>query len=62
MVLANAGRYLGDFGEDSTIVIPFDTTNQTGNKVTRTVVGTIKIYKDGSTTEKTTAKIRRRNE
>jgi len=55
MVLANGGRYIGDYGEDSLVVIPFDTTDQTGNKVTRTAVGTIKIYKNGSTTEKTTA-------
>jgi len=54
MPLAYFGKYIGDFDEDSIIVIPFDTSTRAGDRLTRTVKGIIKVYKNDSTVEKTT--------
>jgi len=45
--------YLGDFKEDSIVYFCWDTFNKNGSSVTRSVNGTIKVYKDDNTAEST---------
>jgi hypothetical protein len=47
--------YLGDFLEDETIYVFWNTNDGSGASITRAVDGSIRIYKDGGVAEKTTA-------
>jgi len=49
------GPYLGDFVEDSVINHPWDTNDANGASITRAVDGSIRIYKNNTDTQKTTA-------
>jgi hypothetical protein len=48
-------EYIGDHAEDSTVYISWSTTNKNGASTTRATDGSIRIYKNDSTTEKATA-------
>jgi len=45
--------YLGDYKEDSIVYFCWSTNSKTGASITRATNGTIKIYKNDSTTEST---------
>jgi len=46
---------LGDFATGSTVRIPWNTNGSNGASITRATDGTIKIYKDSSTTERSSS-------
>jgi hypothetical protein len=48
-----AGMYLGDFPTSATVRCFYNTNAQTGASITRSTDGTLKIYKAGSVTERT---------
>ncbi|HUU94915.1 MAG TPA: hypothetical protein VM487_04180, partial [Phycisphaerae bacterium] len=48
-------EYLGDFLDDATVDLMWNTNSAVGASITRATDGTIRIYKDNSTTEKLTA-------
>jgi len=45
--------YLGDFKEDSTIYLCWDTNDKNGGSITRATNGSIRVYKDDGTVENT---------
>lgn len=47
------GPYFGDYKFQQTVRIPFDTTDQAGGAVGLTSAGQLRVYKNNSTTEKT---------
>ncbi|KPK69086.1 MAG: hypothetical protein AMJ84_10165, partial [Acidithiobacillales bacterium SM23_46] len=47
--------YLGDFAEDSTVYLMFDTTDKDGGSVNPSAYWGLRIYKNDSTTQKATA-------
>jgi len=47
------GPYLGDYAEDGTLDMMWDSNNGSGGSVTRATDGTISVYKDNSTTQTT---------
>lgn len=46
-------KYLGDFAEDATARFMWNSSGANGASITRTVNGTISVYKDGGTTQST---------
>ena len=48
-------QYLGDFAADSTVYVPWATNDKDGGSITRATDGSIRIYKNDGTAEKTTA-------
>jgi hypothetical protein len=49
------GPYLGDFAEDATVHFIWDTNSAAGASITRATDGSIRVYKDNGTSEKTTS-------
>jgi hypothetical protein len=50
---AVAGQYMGDFPTSAVVRCMWNTNDQTGASITRSTDGTLKLYKNGSTTERT---------
>lgn len=47
--------YLGDFATGATVRVPWSTNGADGASITRATNGTIRVYKDASTTERTSS-------
>ena len=47
--------YFGDFDEDATVYLPWNSADSSGASITRATDGSIRIYKNNGTTEKATA-------
>jgi len=48
-------QYLGDFRINKTVIVPWNTNGANGASITRATNGSIRIYKNNSTTERTSA-------
>jgi hypothetical protein len=47
--------YLGDYGAGDTVYVPWNSNADTGASITRATNGSIRIYKDNSVTQRTSA-------